>query len=358
MNSRLALVTGGLGFIGRHLVRLLTERGILVRVLDIDDDPFGLPDGGRAVTVVRGSILDRDTVRAALKGVGRLYHLAANPNLWARDKTTFHEVNFLGTRLVMEEADRAGVERVVHTSTESILQMSTGNSDGAPLDESVRCTIEDMPGPYCRSKFLAEEEAMTWVTRGLPVVIVNPTLPVGPGDHHLTPPSRMLLGFLNGEFPAFLDFELNLIDVRDAALGHILAGEHGRVGERYLLGNENIRLSRLLDLLHELTGLPMPGRRVSYPIALAAAAVSEMLADLVTHRPPKAPLTGVRITGAATPFDCSKAVRELGLPHTPLRISLADAIAWLADQGQLVRLPDHAHLVPSATAPAEPSSGP
>jgi dihydroflavonol-4-reductase len=201
----------------------------------------------------------------------------------------------------------------------------------------VTTSLEDLPGQYCRSKFLAEQAALMAARRGLPVVIVNPTLPVGPGDWGLTPPTEMLLLFLNGQTPAFLDGPLNFVDVRDAALGHLLAAEKGRVGERYILGGKNLKISQLLDLLHELTGLSMPRVRVPYGAALVIAAVSEFLADRITHRPPRAPLAGVRLMRRSMAFDSSKAKAGLGLPETPLHISLADAIEWFREQGYLHR---------------------
>ena len=198
-------------------------------------------------------------------------------------------------------------------------------------------SLTDLPGPYCRSKFLAEQEALKAAARGLPVVIVNPTLPVGPGDRGLTPPTEMLLLFLNGETPAYLDCTLNFVDVRDVAIGHVLAADKGRIGERYILGGENLRISQLLELLHELTGLSMLRVQVPYGLALVFAAFSEFFADHITRRPPRAPLTGVRLVRRPMAFDSSKARTELGLPQTPLHTSLADAIQWFGEQGYLRR---------------------
>lgn len=336
--TRLNLVTGGGGFIGRHLVRLLVERGEAVRILDLAGGE-GLPT---SVEVVRGSILDGATVDLALSGVEHLYHLAANPNLWDRDPRTFGRTNHEGTRRVLAAAERAGVKRVVYTSTESILKScrrSTRDSRRAGLaDETTSLELADMPGPYCRSKFLAEQEAAAAAARGLPVVIVNPTMPIGPGDAHLTPPSRMLLGFLNGATPAYFDCAFNFIDVRDCAFGHLQAAEHGRPGERYILGGENIWLSALLELLADVTGLEMPRWEVPYGVAITVAVIDEAMSK-VTGRPPMAPLTGVRLARTPSVFDCSKAVKRLELPQTPLRRSLVDAVLDLAARGLLRRRP-------------------
>ena len=331
MSGRHILVTGGCGFIGQHLVRLLSDRGEQVRVLDLD--PVDL---GADVEVLRGSILDPDRVAEAMKGVDRVYHLAANPNLWSARRSAFRETNTEGTQVVLDAALRAEVERFVYTSTESILRGLASRDEGdGPSDERVRATLADMPGPYCRSKFLAERLAGNAAKAGLPVVIVNPTLPVGPGDRLLTPPSRMLLGYLRGRFPAYLDSAFNMIDVRDVALGHILAAEHGRVGERYILGGENLHLSEVLSLLADLTGRPMPRWRIPYWLAYAAALAEEALSRGVTGRPPIAPLTGVRLARAPMTFDNTKAIRELGLKPRPVRVSLRDAIAWFEAMGHL-----------------------
>jgi dihydroflavonol-4-reductase len=231
-----------------------------VRVLDIREEPGR--DAG--IEMVKGSILDPDLVRRAMDGVDTVYHLAANPNLWDKRKASFEQVNLEGTRIVLKAAEDARVERFVYGSTESILK-SARRTTAVPITETWSdLEADEMAAPYCRSKFLAENEARRAADRGLPVIIVNPTMPVGPGDHLLKPPTRMLLLFLNGEVLAFFDCTMNLIDVRDAALGCILAAENDRPGERYLLGGENIRLSQFLELIHTATGLSVPKMHVPY----------------------------------------------------------------------------------------------
>lgn len=330
MSDRRVLVTGGGGFIGLHLVQQLLERGETVRVLELSDVPLPID-----VEVVRGSICDAYTVSKALKDVDRLYHLAANPNLWARDKTDFRRVNYEGTCTVLQEAAKHDLEVIVYTSTESIL---TGKRRHETMvDSAAKRLIQEMPGLYCRSKFLAEQAAFEAAADGLPVVIVAPTLPIGPGDRRITPPTRMILDFINRSSPAYLECGFNMIDVRDVAAGHILAAEHGRYGERYILGNENITLSRFLSLIEKITGLAMPKRRIPFWVALAAGTVSEFVADYITHRQPRAPLTGVRLARYPMYFDSDKAIKELGLPQNSIYQALSDEIEWLLEQGLIER---------------------
>lgn len=333
-----SLVTGGCGFIGHHLVRVLRERGDEVRILDLRRwEPRQVGDD-TGIDGIIGSITDVQAVRQAMQGVDRVFHLAANPNLWAPDPGLFHEVNYLGTCRVIEEAARQSVQRFVYTSSESILKSmrSSRRTGRVVIDETARLGLDDMPGPYCRSKFRAEEAAHEAAAGGLPLVIVNPTMPLGPGDGLLTPPTRMVLGFVNGATPAYLDCEFNLVDARDVAFGHVLAAEHGRVGERYILGNENIELRQLLVELALLTGRHMPRLRVPYCLAFAASLISEGIAN-IRKLPPIAPITGVRLARSSMAFNCSKARRELGWQTRPLRQTLYDGLLWFREAGLLKR---------------------
>ena len=326
------LVTGGSGFIGQAVTEALLQNGEQVRMLDLREPPAAL--AGR-LEFRQGSILDQAMLRDAMRGCQRVFHLAAIPELWLADKRGFEQVNTVGTEKVLDAAARAGVRRLVYTSTESIVVGTRRRSGNA--DENTAVTLKDMPGPYCRSKFLAEAAARRAAQQGLPVVIVNPTLPIGAGDLRLTPPSRMLLGYLNGEYSAYLDSAFNLVHVRDVAQGHLLAADKGRVGERYMLAGENLRLSELLAILQQLTGLPMPRRRVPWLVALGFAAVSEFIADHITHQPPMAPITGVRLARRPMFFDNRKAREELGLELTPAAVALGDAIADFRARGLITR---------------------
>jgi dihydroflavonol-4-reductase len=332
MSSRLILVTGGAGFIGSHLVRLLLERGETVRVLEHPDAPVGHLPLGR-IELVRGDIRDRPAVEAAVRSCAEVYHLAANPHLWARRRGLFRQVNYLGTVHVLDAALVAGVRRVLHTSTESIL---TRARQTMPIAEDQQVTLQDTVGPYCRSKLLAERYAFRAARAGAPVVIVNPTLPVGPGDRGQSPPTRMMLDFCRGKRREYVDATLNLIDVRDVAAAMVRAMQVGRPGRRYLLGHENVSVRGVFARLAALTGLPEPHRRVPYGVALAAAYASEFVADVFTDRAPAATVTGVKLTRRTMHFDARRSLAELGVQPRPVAESLADAVAWFREVGWLV----------------------
>jgi dihydroflavonol-4-reductase len=322
------VVTGGAGFIGSHLVRLLVERGERVRVVDRPGAKLDhLPPG---IDVALADIRNRDAARTALRGTRVVYHLAANPQLWTRRRADFHRVNYLGTVHVLTESLAAGANRIVHTSTESIL---TRNSQPTPIAEDQDVPATDVIGPYCRSKFLAERFAFHLARGGAPIVIVNPTLPIGPGDWGRSPPTRMMLDFCLGKRSAYLDGDLNLMDVRDVAAGMIAAMQRGRPGVRYLLGAENWSIRSVFGCLAKLTGLPEPRWRVPYPAALAAAYVSEFIADVFTGRIPAATVTGVKLTRRRMHFDASRSLTELGISPRPVRGSIAEAVAWFKASG-------------------------
>jgi len=325
------VVTGGAGFIGSHLVRLLADRGERVRVIDrpgaaVDHLPL------REIDVASADVRDRDAVRKAVRGCGVVYHLAANPQLWTRRRGHFHAVNYLGALNVLTESLAAGASRVLHTSTESILTRARQSS---PIAEDQDVPSADVIGPYCRSKYRAERFAFHLARGGAPVVVVNPTLPVGPGDRGRSPPTQMMLDFCLGRRSAYLDAELNLIDVRDAADGMVRAMGRGRPGVRYLLGAENWSIRSVFGHLAKLTGLPEPRWRVPYAVALAAAYVSEWVADAVTGTIPAATVTGVKLTRRRMHFDASRSLAELGLRPRPVRDSIADAVRWFREAGWL-----------------------
>lgn len=323
------LVTGGAGFLGSHLVAQLLAAGQSVRVLErpgvhIDHLPLD------QIELIYADIRDELAVKKAARNCEYVYHLAADPNLWRRDRREFDSVNRLGTINVMRAALDNGAKRILYTSTESILTSQNFKKDAV---EMLRLKASDMLGPYCLSKFHAEQEVFKLVAEGAPIVVVSPTLPVGPGDRLQTPPTRLTVAFCRGKLPAFLDCQFNLIDARDVAFGMIAAMRKGRMGIRYLLGAENLLLSDWLSILSEITGQPLPRWRVPYHFALFVAGISEIWADYVSGKIPMATLTGVRLTRRSMFFNPSVSLNELGLHPRSIQSSAHDAIAWYRSQG-------------------------
>jgi dihydroflavonol-4-reductase len=317
------LVTGGAGFIGQHLVSALVARDRKVRVLDRRPPLCAIP----GVEYVAGSVLDSALVDDTLRDVEEVYHLAGLPGMWLPQKSDFHAVNFQGTEVVIAAARKRGTARFLHCSTESILFRPPSLKDTS--DERSLLPPQQMPGVYTRSKMLAEQSAAQAAAAGFPLVIGTPTMPIGPHDHNLTPPTAMLRQFLHGRVQMYLDFVVNLVDVRDVAAGLVLAMERGQVGHRYILGGESISLSKILKLMAAISGrrslaIPVPGK-----VAEAAAAMLEFVADHVTHRPPAGTAEGVRIALRATDLSIEKARSELGYTPRPVEPALRDTIAYL-----------------------------
>ena len=285
---------------------------------------------GLDVQMFTADIVQPDAILPVLQGCDVLFHAAGNPKLWARPRNEFQLVNAAGTRLVLDSAEKAGVPRVVFTSTESIIGRANG---GDVSDEDTPAGERDMVGAYCLSKFRAEQAALQAVQRGMDVVVVNPTIPVGPGDINVTPPTRLLLHFLKGRMPAYMDCRLNVVDVRAVAQGHILAWQKGVCGRRYILGDKNMSVLELLEMMGEICGKKAPRLRVPYGAGLAVAYLSEMVANHVTGREPSACVTGVKLTRRMAHLDCSRAIRELGFQPGSIRNALVDAAEWYRERG-------------------------
>ena len=321
------LVTGGGGFIGQHLVSALVARGRQVRVIDLRPPSCALPE----VHYVVGSVLDPSLVDESLRDVEQVYHLAGLPGMWMPRKSDFHAVNYSGTEAVIAAARKRGVGRFLHCSTESILFRYLPSDDATAEDTLL--PADNMPGPYTRSKMLAEQFALQAAASGFPVVIGTPTMPIGPHDHNLTPPTAMLRHFLSGRIQLYLNFVVNVVDVRDVAAGLVLAMERGRIGHRYILGGESISLKKILRLVAAISGrrnLPLP---VHGAMAEKAAAILEFIADHVTHHPPSGTAEGVRIALRATALSIEKAQRELGYAPRPIEPALRETIAYLVGAG-------------------------
>lgn len=327
-------VTGASGFVGANLVHELRAQGHTVRaLLRRGSDVRGL-DGVDAERI-EGDLGDADALARGLRGCDWCFHVAASYHLWLRDYAPMYAANVQGTKSVLEAAARAGCSRIVYTSTVGCIGLPR-MVDGkiTPTDEATPVFATQMRNHYKRSKWQAEEAARELASQGLPIVIVNPSAPVGPRDAKPTPTGQLFVDFLNGDMPGYVETGLNWVHVRDVARGHILAAERGRIGERYILGHAagNWTMRETFAVLSELTGKPAPRMKVPYWVALSAAYVSEAVAA-VTGKPPKAPLAGVRMAKYMMFFNPAKAIRELGLPQTPPRQALKDAVEWFRAHG-------------------------
>jgi dihydroflavonol-4-reductase len=323
------LVTGGTGFVGANVIRALLQRGIEVRALVRPRSDTRYLDQ-LDVELVAGDLRERSSLEAALEGCDTVYHVAAMYTLWTPSRQEVYDSNVAGTVNMMEAADMAGVQKIVYTSSVATVGLPPDGSSGT---EEVPLHAEDMVGDYKRSKYLAEQEVLKYAKRGLPVVIVNPSFPVGPWDIKPTPSGQMIVNFLRGKIPAYVDTGLNVVDVEDVAIGHIIAAEKGRIGERYILGHANLTLRELFHLLEQVSGVKAPRIRIPYRVAYLSACVSELIARTVTHKPPFVTLAGVRLSRKRMFFDASKAVRELGLPQTPAIEAMSKAVRWFRTHG-------------------------
>ena len=324
---RQALVTGGSGFIGQHLVTTLLAHDRRVRVLDLRPPRCA----ATAVQYVRGSVLDPELLQAALGDVEEVYHLAGLPGMWTQHKNDFHAVNAQGTATVIAAARKRGVSRLLHCSTESILFQPSCTASA--LAEDVSVTLDQMPGPYTRSKMLGEQHALQAAASGFPVVIANPTMPIGPHNGNLTPPTLMLQYFLSRRVQIYLDFIMNLVDVRDVGAGLMLVMERGQTGQRYILGGENISLKKLLAIVGVISG--RKALRIPIPAVMAqTTAAVEFIADHVTHKAPAGTIEGVRIASRSQALSIEKARRELGYAPRPIGGALEEAIQSVLNKSQ------------------------
>ena len=342
------LVTGATGFIGGNLVRELCRRDYQVRALVRPGSDTltldGIGDGrGKDIERVEGDILDAESVRRGVQDCLAVFHCAAVYTFWAKDPQTIHRANVDGTRIVLEAARKANVEKVVYTSTVAALDLPrhglgvedapTDSPTGARRSPSLR-----RAGHYRESKYRAEQAALELAERGLPVVVVNPTAPLGPWDVKPTPTGRMVLDFIRGELPSYLDTGMNFVDVADVAAGHVLALERGEPGQRYLLGNRNLAFKELLEMLRQITGQPLPRFRVPIPLALLSGSLDELIEGRLLGREPKIPLDGVKLVRDPMYVSCQKAIDQLGLPQSPVEAALERAVQWFTDYGYVRRV--------------------
>lgn len=325
-----AFVTGATGFIGASIVRELLKDGVQVRALvRPGSDIRNLQ--GLELELWHGDLLDQTSLDTGMAGCDWVFHAAADYRLWTRTPQSMYRANVEGTRNLLEAALKNGSTRVVYTSSVGTL----GNpGDGRPGTEDTPVTLADMVGHYKKSKFLAEREAEKFIDRGLPLVIVNPSTPVGPQDIKPTPTGKIIVDFLNNKMPAYLDTGLNLIAVEDCARGHILAAQQGQIGRKYILGNRNLTLREIFAILERITGRPAPKVRLPYwPILLAAYANEGI--SRITGREPLIPLAGVQMARKFMFFDSSRAITELGLPQSSVEAALGRAVDWFTANGYL-----------------------
>ena len=321
------LVTGAAGFLGSHVTRQLVARGESVRVL------MRASSSNRAISdlpleYVTGDLRDAASLERAMAGVQRVYHVAADYRLWAKKPQDIYDSNVGGTKNLLAAAKRAGVEQLIYTSTVATIAVDRPELP----NEFTGAKLEEMVGHYKRSKWMAEREALQAAKEGLPVIVAMPTTPVGPWDWKPTPTGKIILDFLNGKMPGYVETGLNFVGVEECAAGHLLAAERGKVGERYLLGAENLTLKEMLDALAKITGLRAPGMKIPHGVALGVAYVESAFSRLV-GKEPQIPVEGVKIAQHKMFVDASRAKRELGFQPGPVAAALERAVRWYQANG-------------------------
>jgi hopanoid-associated sugar epimerase len=326
-----AFVTGGTGFIGSHVVRSLLQSEYQVTALVRPSSNLGNLQG-LAVDIVKGD-LNNLNIWEQMRGCDYLFHVAAHYSLWQKDRELLYFDNIEGTRNILAAAQKAGIKRTVYTS--SVAAIGVGKS-GEIVDETYQSPVEKLVGDYKKSKFLAEQVARSAAKKGQDIVIVNPSSPIGALDIKPTPTGDIILRFLRRQMPAYVDTGLNFIDVRDVAWGHLLALEKGKSGDRYILGNQNLSLKQLLEQLSQITNLPAPQISVPSWIPLTVAWIDEKILSPL-GKTPTVPIDGVRMAQQPMYYDASKAIRELGLPQSPLNVALKDAVNWFVSHGYVNR---------------------
>ncbi|MGQ9897968.1 MAG: hopanoid-associated sugar epimerase [Acidobacteriota bacterium] len=330
-------VTGGTGFVGASVLRELLAGGAEVRALvRVNSDRRNLE--GLKIDVVEGDLDNVALLTRALSDCEWLFHVAAHYSLLRRDREAIYRTNVEGTRHILQAARAAGVKRVVHTSSVAAIGVPP---DGAIADETFQTTVEELVSDYKKSKFLSEQLAHQAAREGVPVVVVNPSTPIGPYDVKPTPTGDIVLRFLQRRMPAYVNTGMNLIHVRDVAIGHVRAAEKGRVGERYILGHRNMTLKEILDTLATITGLPAPTRCLPHWLPIVVGAVDELFLSRLTGKTPTVTFDSARMAAHPMYYDATRAVTYLSLPQTPIETALREAVAWFQDHGyvELKELP-------------------
>lgn len=334
------------------MARLLCNRGYRVRAL-VRPTSCYQPLQSLSIEFIQGDLSNFSLIREAMKGCDAVFHAAADYRLWTRRPSEMYTSNVEGTHNILQAAWEVGIGKIVYTSTVGTIGL---NGNRMPANETSFLRFDPKIGHYKKSKFLAEQKAIDFARRGLPVVIVNPSTPIGSHDWKPTPTGRIILDFLNGRIPMYLDTGLNLVDVEDVAEGHLLAFQKGRSGERYILGNENLSLKQILDLLSEMTGLPAPKIRCPYGAALAAAWASEGITWLMGGKEPRVPREGVYMARKYMFFDSQKAIQELCFRPKTILSALKKAVVWFSENGYVTRRSRHSPLSTLASFKETPSS--
>jgi dihydroflavonol-4-reductase len=328
-----AMVTGATGFLGSHVARVLADGGANLRFLvRPTSDTRNIEPFHHADRVV-GDLRDIDSLKHAMSGCDVVFHVAADYRLWTPTKADIDQMyrsNVEGTRAVIAAAQEVGVQRVVYTSSVATMGF---RHDGTLVDESAPVSLGQMISHYKKSKFLAEQVALDAGKKGAPVVVVNPTTPIGEQDVKPTPTGRIILDFLKKKFPAYVDTGLNLVDVHECARGHVLAMENARPGERYILGGENLKLKQILDKLSNITGLPSPKVKLPYAVALGFGALDTLVSGYLMKRQPRASLDEVRMGRKIMFVSSAKAESELGWRILPVDNALRRAVEWFEANG-------------------------
>ncbi len=322
-------LTGSTGFVGSHVAREYVAAGAELRLLTRSTSKLAAIEG-LAAEVVVGDLRQPEALRTAIRGCDALVHVAADYRLWVRDPKEMYAANVDGTRELLRIAREEGVGKVVYTSSVATMGFKM---DASIVDENSPVLLADMIGPYQRSKFMAEQEAITAAKTGQYVMILNPTTPIGPGDAKPTPTGRIVVDFLNRKFPAYVDTGLNLVDVSEVARMHLVALERGTPGERYILGGENLTLKQILDRMSAITGLPSPTMKVPHAVAMIFAFFDETITGKIRGREPRATVEAVRMGRKYMFASSAKAERELGFQVLPIYNALRSAVEWFVEHG-------------------------
>jgi dihydroflavonol-4-reductase len=321
------LVTGAAGFLGSHVTRQLVARGEEVRVL-VRASSSNRAISDLSLEYVTGDLRDAASLERAMNGVQRVFHVAADYRLWAKRSQDIYDSNVGGTKNLLAAAKKAGIEQLIYTSTVATIAVDRPELP----NESTQAKLEEMVGHYKRSKWMAEQEALNAAKEGLPVIVAMPTTPVGPWDWKPTPTGKIILDYLNGKMPGYVETGLNFVGVEECAAGHLLVSEKGKIGERYLLGAENLTLKEMLDTLAKITGLPAPWIKIPHGLALSVAYVESAFSRLV-GKEPGVPVEGVKIAQHTMFVDASRARRELGFHPGPVAVALERAVRWYQSNG-------------------------